>query len=195
MYCPQCATENLNEASFCRSCGADISLVPQALTGRLPAKESKSKASKSKKEEKTLTHEQVYSNIFVGIGFLLWFIIGAIFFTKFFPMWFWAIFPGFACLGSGIGQYARLKQEREKELLREGFPLPSRMMSPPARHMFGGDGGASQLPARDTAEIVNSFETTPRSVTEGTTRHLDHAFDSAPRRKAAAGEPTPTDSV
>jgi hypothetical protein len=36
MYCPKCATQNTDETKFCRSCGSNLSLVPQALTGRLP---------------------------------------------------------------------------------------------------------------------------------------------------------------
>ena len=35
MFCPKCATQNLDGASFCRTCGANISLVPQALTGQI----------------------------------------------------------------------------------------------------------------------------------------------------------------
>ena len=36
MFCPKCATQNLDGASFCRSCGANISLIPQALAGQVP---------------------------------------------------------------------------------------------------------------------------------------------------------------
>jgi hypothetical protein len=36
MYCPRCAEQNLDDAKFCRACGANVSLVPQALTGSLP---------------------------------------------------------------------------------------------------------------------------------------------------------------
>ena len=35
MFCPRCAAQNTEEAKFCRSCGADISLVPQAVSGAL----------------------------------------------------------------------------------------------------------------------------------------------------------------
>jgi len=35
MFCPKCATQNVDGAHFCRSCGANISLVPQALTGQI----------------------------------------------------------------------------------------------------------------------------------------------------------------
>ena len=36
MYCPKCANKNAEAKKFCRSCGSNLSLVPQALTGRLP---------------------------------------------------------------------------------------------------------------------------------------------------------------
>src|SRR5215213_5373399 len=35
MFCPKCATQNGDDARFCRSCGTDIGLVPQALSGAL----------------------------------------------------------------------------------------------------------------------------------------------------------------
>src|ERR1700732_5107301 len=39
MFCPKCATDNLEGARFCRSCGANVSLLPQALSGQLPLAE------------------------------------------------------------------------------------------------------------------------------------------------------------
>ena len=36
MFCPKCASQNVDGAHFCRACGANISLVPQALTGQFP---------------------------------------------------------------------------------------------------------------------------------------------------------------
>lgn len=36
MYCPKCATENVESARFCRACRANLSLVPRALSGDLP---------------------------------------------------------------------------------------------------------------------------------------------------------------
>jgi hypothetical protein len=35
MYCPKCAAENSDGSKFCRRCGSNISLVPQALSGTL----------------------------------------------------------------------------------------------------------------------------------------------------------------
>jgi hypothetical protein len=37
MYCPQCANP-VDGTKFCRSCGANVSLVPQALAGQAPDK-------------------------------------------------------------------------------------------------------------------------------------------------------------
>jgi len=36
MFCPKCASQNVEGASYCRACGANVSLVPQALNGQLP---------------------------------------------------------------------------------------------------------------------------------------------------------------
>ncbi len=35
-YCPKCAAQNAEDAKYCRACGANISLVSQALSGQLP---------------------------------------------------------------------------------------------------------------------------------------------------------------
>jgi uncharacterized membrane protein YvbJ len=33
MFCPRCAEQNVDDAKFCRVCGADIHLLPQVLAG------------------------------------------------------------------------------------------------------------------------------------------------------------------
>lgn len=35
MYCPKCATQNVDDARFCRSCGGDLAVVALALDGKL----------------------------------------------------------------------------------------------------------------------------------------------------------------
>ena len=35
MYCPNCAA-TIDGVKFCRSCGSNVSLVPQAMSGQLP---------------------------------------------------------------------------------------------------------------------------------------------------------------
>lgn len=185
-YCPRCGTENAVEASFCRNCGADISLVPQALTGRLPATASIEK-SKSSKADKLPSPEQFMPTLFIGVGFLLWFVIGAVFFTRMFPFWFWAIFPGFACLGSGVGHYMRYKREQEREAsLAAGYMPPALPGSTAARANIAEPLAAEhRLSARDTEEIVSPLRANAHaSVTEGTTRLLDDRPELAARDAA-----------
>src|SRR5438132_381113 len=39
MFCPNCATQNIDLANYCRRCRAYLALVPQALSRRLPPSE------------------------------------------------------------------------------------------------------------------------------------------------------------
>jgi hypothetical protein len=166
----------LDEASFCRSCGADVSLVPQALTGRLPeATVTKVEAGRGRGRKETKIEDAV-STMFVGLAFLLIVVGGAMFFRGGFMMWIWMLIPGFACLGSGVGKYMQYKHEREAAMLPSATTRPAPLFTSNTAH------NPNVLPARDTAEIVASFDRAPSSVTENTTRLLD--ADAAPRRKA-----------
>src|SRR5688500_16777618 len=77
MFCPKCATQNLDGASFCRSCGANISLVPQALTGQLArAKEEttltdESACSMPGRPRRPLSLDNAFRSMFMGVAFLL----------------------------------------------------------------------------------------------------------------------------
>ena len=152
MFCPKCATQNLDGASFCRSCGANISLVPQALTGQItrqPATESKEMTSGDAcSPSKPLTLDQSFKNIFMGVAFLIIAIVLSRTIGQWW--WFWMLLPAFSMMGIGIGQYLRIRnQERES------------LMAPPPIRAFHD---------RGTQEVL--MPPTP-SVTEGTTRHLN----------------------
>ena len=41
MYCPTCAAQNVDNAQFCRACGADISFLSQAMTRPEPEEEKR----------------------------------------------------------------------------------------------------------------------------------------------------------
>jgi len=164
MFCPKCATQNLEGASFCRVCGANISLVPQAMAGQ-PVKSDAAESAcgpvfvgrKGRERELTLDHS--FKNIFLGIAFVIIAIalsrsIGA-------GWWFWLLIPAFSLMGTGVAQYLRLK-EREK---RASFSAP---LSTPAFTDRGDPPPARGLPQRNTGELMPP----PPSVTEGTTRHL-----------------------
>lgn len=175
MYCPRCGTDNLNGASFCRACGADIRLVPQAMTGRLPTATGKealtggSQLAPPVKSESPAKVEKAFENIFIGLAFLLIFSAGLLFFRGGFMIWIWFIIPAFACIGSGVGQYFRYKDERGRQ---GGQPFVSDTRLEGA-HIVD-QTTRPELTERNTSEMF-SFDkkSPPASVTEGTTRYLD----------------------
>src|SRR4051794_1924766 len=115
MFCPKCATQNLDGASFCRTCGANISLVPQALTGQLaqpPAEEIVEDGRRRRRPGKELTLDHAFKNIFMGVAFLI--VAIALSRTIGQAWWFWMLLPAFSMMGTGIAQYIRVR-EREKQ--------------------------------------------------------------------------------
>jgi len=148
MFCPKCAAKNLDDAKFCRACGADIHLVPRALAGIPPEKEKESKA----KEPPTL--EKGFETIFGGIACLIIFVLGLTYFQAYFWISVWFILPGLERIGKGIGQVIRSRQQ------------PPALAAPPAEAALPTPAPHNALHAADTSEIA------PPSVTESTTRSL-----------------------
>ena len=146
MFCPKCATQNVDGASFCRGCGANISLVPQALTGQLARPDEETPVLHERgRKRRELTLDNAFKNIFLGLAFLIISIvlsrtIGQVW-------WFWMLLPAFSLMGTGVAQFIRIR-EREK---RYGPSLPP-----------------SQV--RHTEQLMPP---PVPSVTEGTTRHLN----------------------
>src|SRR5215467_2027411 len=122
MFCPKCATQNLDGASFCRTCGANISMVPQALSGQLPQQpvEYVEEGGRRRRRRKELSLDHSFKNIFMGIAFLI--IAIALSRTIGGGWWFWMLLPAFSMMGTGIAQYIRLK-EREKKSMLVSAPL------------------------------------------------------------------------
>jgi hypothetical protein len=151
MFCPKCATQNLDGASFCRSCGANISLVPQALTGQLtPPPLTEAAGSCRTRRGAELTLEQPFKRFFTGIAFVIVAIvlsrtIGA-------GWWFWLLIPAFSLMATGLAQYIRLQEHAKRTSLAAPSPVQ-----------------------RTFAEQANTNVLMPpaQSVTEGTTRHLN----------------------
>ena len=118
MYCPRCAAQNLDDAKFCRACGADIRLVPQALRGTLPVEigTDKGEAVEQTEEKKRepATVDAGLKNIFQGIGLLIIFLIGIFVFRGAFWLTIWFIIPALSSFGEGIGQLIRASQEQKR---------------------------------------------------------------------------------
>ena len=163
MFCPKCATPNADDARFCRSCGTDIGMVPQALSGalaeRLAAAEDNTRHGRRRhKSERPPSIERAFRGIFMGLAFIFiafavrtWAPAGNIW-------WFWMFIPAAINLADGIGKSIRLVTEGRTREARTHVS-PTSAIPPPRR--------AGALPPRDTGQMIP-----PPSVTEGTTRHL-----------------------
>ena len=166
MFCPKCATQNVDGASFCRVCGANISLLPQALSGELPHAQEDygSRRSRRRKRERDVepSMEKGIVNVFMGLGF----IVAAIAVMLKFPsgmFWGWTLFiPGFSNLGRGVASIVGARRNESLSLPGAGasayLPNDRRNEASP----LTGPG------ARRTGELMSPVP----SVTEGTTRHL-----------------------
>ena len=156
MFCPKCATQNLDGASFCRGCGANISQVSQALVGQMvqpPATEIEEGHGRHRRRHGRgeLTLEQSFKNFFLGIAFLI--ISVALSRTAMgYTWWFWMLLPAFSLMGTGIAQYIRVR-EREKR---------ASLIAPPITPSFP-----------EYSRPAERLRTPVSSVTEGTTRHLN----------------------
>jgi hypothetical protein len=181
MYCPKCGNENIEDANFCRGCGADLAPISQALSGRVPEKRSAGQDleghshdqyRRPKRAMKEPRLDKAITNIFTGIGFILVAAMCYVFAPAGKIWWFWLLIPAFTTLGGGVAEYVRYKQWKGEELKlpgsSSGEPRAAAAAVPPAR--------VSALPPRNTSEMVP-----PPSVTEGTTRHLNIKAEAPPR--------------
>ena len=173
MFCPRCGVRNVEDAKYCRACGADISLVPQALTRSLPEgafgvldveeEEREGRKRRKYKFKEPPTLEKGLSKCMEGVAFLIIFLTGFFYFWGGIFLWIWFIIPALANFGEGVGQIIRARSERGALPPRTNFGAGE--LPPPSAHAAG------ELPQRATSEIVAP----PPSVTEETTRHLGAA--------------------
>jgi len=160
MYCPNCGTENIEGAKFCRACGANISLVPQALTGQL-TQTNQIENKKNKDKEEPVSIQNGMTNIFMGIAFFF-VTVAAWRYAPAGKIWaFWMLIPAFMFLGKGIGYVFQAYREQPKSLPNVQ-PQQQPLFQPQPQRV-------SALPPRDTSEFINA----PTSITENTTRHLN----------------------
>ena len=162
MFCPKCAAQNSDGTSYCRVCGANISMIPQALSGELQQTQEDEKndaglcgTRRPGRGEPSL--EAAFKSMAMGIAFLL--VAIALAFTRMGTgWWFWMFIPAFMFIGTGLAQYLRHKERGQRALQGNSMQQPSFQ---PQQHV-------QSFPTRATGELVSP----PPSVTEGTTRHL-----------------------
>jgi hypothetical protein len=156
MFCPKCATQNVDGASFCRSCGANISLIPSALSGQLPAaQEDDSDRRSRRKQKREPSLDEGIKHLMMGVGF----VVVSILISKYSPggwtWWYWMLIPAFTFFGKGLSEIIRARQ------LKTSAPSVVQPQIPPAMRQ-------DSFPAPRTGELRPAVP----SVTEGTTRHL-----------------------
>lgn len=169
MYCPKCSAQNIDDAQYCRGCGENISLVAEAMSGRLPetravgydveGKPYDESGRRIRQNKDAPRLDKAIRSGFGGMAFLIIAIILGFSSSRRYDWWYWLLIPAFTMIGGGIAEYVRFKHaNRTRE---EKFPArPSKAVPAAAR--------VSALPPLNTAELVP-----PPSVTENTTRHLD----------------------
>ncbi len=156
MYCPKCAAQNIDDAQFCRACGTNISLLPQALTGTLPEARSLA-ASKGSDRRAGPNLERGIKKLLMGFIFLI-LAISPLFSGH--QFWWWMLFPAAPLLSAGIAELMSAKNRRSLISPANAVTFNNPSSIPIATHQ-------PEIPARDTSELLP-----PPSVTEGTTRHL-----------------------
>ena len=156
MYCPKCATQNVEGASFCRSCGANISLIPSALTGQLPTaieENSDRRSRRNRKREPSL--DEGIKHLMMGVAF----VVVSILISRYSPggwtWWYWMLIPAFTFFGKGVSEIIRARQ------LKTSTPAVVQPQIPAGMRQ-------ESFPAPRTGELRPAVP----SVTEGTTRHL-----------------------
>jgi hypothetical protein len=156
MFCPKCATQNVDGASFCRSCGANVSLVPQALTGQLPAAQPNEELERGsrRKPKREPSLDDGIRHLMMGIGFVIVSILIGRYSPGGWTWWYWMLIPAFIFLGRGVSDLIRVNQGKSAGLAVGQPQLPT--------------GTRLDLPAHRTSELMPPVP----SVTEGTTRHL-----------------------
>src|SRR5438045_3356538 len=110
LYCPKCGAQNTEEAKFCRACGTDISLVPQAVTGvlaeRLAAGEGESLSRRDRRAQRRygrpVSIERAVKSFFMGLAFIFVAFAARIWAPAGNIWWFWLFIPAFGMLAEGV---------------------------------------------------------------------------------------------
>lgn len=154
MFCPKCGAQNADGTRFCRGCGADVSSLPTALTGKRPG-------------DLALAEKQIdlygagLRGALIGTGFLISSGIAFAVSTRsaVLALFFLAFASYF--LGTGI---AKLLQSRALKRLMEPRDVAPAQLAPEQTEYL--------KPAGSIYETDNLTQL-PSSITERTTTHLE----------------------
>ena|SRR5262245_16114193 len=160
MHC--CRKLTIDGTKFCRSCGTNVSLVPQALAGQLPAPTGEGqewRPGRRHRSRQPAIDRGFVTTFFTGIAFLI-----ATYIVSFrIPsgiFWGWSLLiPALACLGEAVGGYLKFRdQRRQEQIPAPQYTPPSHQPNPPLL----------EISAPTTSELIP-----PTSITEDTTKRLE----------------------
>ena len=163
MYCPQCATQNTDNAKFCRTCGTDLEAVALVLTNKFPLPGAwLEKYGESK-------HKVIRGAILLGAALLIG-SVPALFIEVSFPLvMLWTVFFGWMAgwgivsLASGVGEMVK-----SKTMLRQMKQFDSGLTTAEPSELSS----AAHEP-RMLDDATRAKPDSPLSVTERTTDLLD----------------------
>ena len=160
MFCPKCGTQNPETGRFCRSCGADLGNISEALSGNVP----KIQPLKDRKG-RTVNYESAVTKMFTGLAFLIVALVLA--FTGVAggrEWWFWMLIPAFGSLGSGVAQYIQLKKSENQNISFASNPQnvfntnsPNASLPPPQTNL---DEIKNLVSAGDSKTAVKTYRET-----------------------------------
>jgi zinc-ribbon domain len=163
MYCPQCATQNTDNAKFCRACGTDLAAVALVLTNKFPPPGAwLEKYGEGK-------HKVIMGAILLGAALLMGG-VPALFIGVIFPLvMLWTVFFGWMAgwgivsLASGVGEMVK-----SKTMLRQMKQSDSGLTTTELSEL-----SAAAHEPRMLGDVPSAKPYSPLSVTEHTTELLD----------------------
>jgi len=171
MYCPQCATPNADGARFCRSCGMELEAVALMLRERLaqPTEVSGTKSESKTSQDWLENRSKGVKSISTGVSLLIVSILIGVAMAFFVPPnipWIlaWAVLVGWMAMWGGVelGNGIAGVLEAKNRLRFLGLAVRESGVDTTPRELSSAE-----------SEIISKRSSSPSSVTEGTTRHLD----------------------
>ncbi len=193
MYCPKCAAP-IDGVKFCRQCGANVSLVPQALTGQLPAPVQteatppamqttdvhygrRQRRHRPAQPEGPPSMAHAFNNVLIGLGFLA----AVAIVMRFSPggmSWGWVfLFPAMAAFGRAVSEYHRAAEAQQQARPQQFQPTLMTQAVIPHAPVQVPTTSELKLPpaAQDFAQDFAQGLAQPVSITEHTTALLEPA--------------------
>lgn len=188
MYCPQCATQHIDGAKFCRSCGTEIETVSLVLSGK-PVEFTKGNADKNARQSETESTPKTaqhwiekYSEsvggvttgaILMVVSFLLGVALAYFVPHSFDVPWIlvWSALFGWMAIWGGIEMaygIAGMLESKSGLRLMNSLGKESTTDATTPRLLSVGE-----PPIKTNLSDVFNSHASPSSVTEGTTRQLD----------------------